>query len=50
MLKEVDLDYLYESEKEDYVNCQICGNRFLIDDVDIINEKWVCKICEDILL
>lgn len=58
--KEVDWDYLYEVERDDKLirqidkmmekhECCICKGIYEEWDMDLCDEGWICKECEELL-
>lgn len=38
-----------EDEEEDYesANCEVCGENYLLDKLEVIDEKFYCRLCND---
>lgn len=40
------LKYLIEKYEEYSKICEVCGNKYHEDDLDMVNGKWLCRGCE----
>ena len=57
IIKEIDSDYLYELKRddindekievEDMKKCIMCKQNCELSDMDLVNNKWICRECED---
>jgi len=45
--KEMEYEKITSDYKIDLRRCDICGNIFNEDDLNIVNDKWLCRSCEE---
>ena len=46
-MKEFDEFEYADIENDSYGKCESCNGKFLIEDLDLVNGKWICKYCEE---